>query len=437
MFRKNYFTFLLAIAIFFIGNTIIVAQSSPVRGKVQLKKADGTTVPLADAKIDVYRMDIKGSLPSGKTDKKGEFSIVGFLPGGVYALSVSAPGARADVFLDIKGGDENLSLTLNEGDGKALAEADIRQMIANLPKDGKKTEMTAEEKKAEEERLKRNAEITEKNKNIESINAVIKRASTDGVKYFKEKNYDAAITAFEEGYNADPEFVGTAAFFLKNKGDALVLRATDKSNETKNDKDARTQAMPTIKKGYEDAIVTLNKSIELINTSTETDAKVKKALADLKMSALERRKEAYRLMARTGADRTKGKEAQVAYQEYIDALSDEKSKAGAQLSLAETLQESNEFDLAITEFEKVLAVDPNNVDALAGISLNLVNVGFTTSATDAAKGKMQLQQAANYLQKFLEVAPDTHPYKDDAKALIETLKNEQKIAPQKNTKKKN
>jgi hypothetical protein len=40
------------------------------------------------------------------------------------------------------------------------------------------------------------------------------------------------------------------------------------------------------------------------------------------------------------------------------------------------------------------------------------------------------QEAANYLQKFVDNAPDTNPYKKDAKDVIEALK-QQNVKPQK------
>src|SRR4051812_267820 len=67
------------------------AQYAPVSGKVQLLKADGTREPVAGAVIDIYRTDIKTSAPTTKTNKKGEFSIVGMLFGADYVFSVSAP----------------------------------------------------------------------------------------------------------------------------------------------------------------------------------------------------------------------------------------------------------------------------------------------------------------------------------------------------------
>jgi hypothetical protein len=58
--------------------------------------------------------------------------------------------------------------------------------------------------------------------------------------------------------------------------------------------------------------------------------------------------------------------------------------------------------------------------------------------------KAQFQEGANLLQKYISVAPEGHKYRADAVALIETLKKEQNVTPQKGaatkgaaTKKKN
>jgi len=436
MFRKNYFTFLLAIALLLTGGTAAAfAQAGMARGVVELKKADGTTVPLADVVIDIYRTDIAGKLPSNKTNKKGEFTIIGFLPGARYALAVSAPTITADVFLDIKAGDEKLKIVVVEGNGKQLTEQEVRQMLANAPKDAPKSELTAEQKKQQEEYQKQVADVTKKNKDIENINAVVSRSRKEGDEQFSAKNYDAAIARYDEGINADPDFAASASLLLSKKADALINRATNKSNENVKAAPAvKAQAMVSIKKDYEDAITSLDKSLALLKTSNETDPKIQKGFAEIKYFSLGKRAEAFRLMARTGANRTRGKESLAAFREYIDASTDAKVKVDTQIALAEALQDSNDFDLAIAEFEKILAADPKNVDALAGISLSLVNVGYITSEINPAKGKEQLQQAANYLQLFLDLAPATHKYKDEAKGIIETLKTEQGVTSQKGAK---
>ncbi|MGI8882772.1 MAG: hypothetical protein ACR2IA_00825, partial [Pyrinomonadaceae bacterium] len=77
MFRKNYYTFLLATALFLTSGLAVLAQTSPVRGRVELVKADGTKEPVAGAMVEPFRTDAKGKAPSAKTNKKGEFSFAG------------------------------------------------------------------------------------------------------------------------------------------------------------------------------------------------------------------------------------------------------------------------------------------------------------------------------------------------------------------------
>ncbi len=438
MFRKNYFTFLLAIALFLVGGaTTMFAQTAPVRGQVVMKKADGTTEPVAGAVVEVYRTDVKAKLPSSKTDKKGYFNFAGLPLGANFAFSISAEKIKPEIIPNIKAGRDNLVINVVEGDGKKWTEDEVRQALATPATAASATgtsnqtskEMTADQKKAQEEYQKQVAAVTDKNKKIEQSTGVIKRTLEEGSKAYESKNYDLAITKFDEGIAADPEFVGTAPVLLNNKALALVARATNNYNQSvKADAATRATAMESVKKDFENSIASSDKALTILKTGTSTDAAVQKNYDANKMFALANRKEAYRLMTKTGADRTKGKDALTAFQEYLAVETDAAKKSAAQLALGETLLDSQEFDLAIVEFEKVLASDPNNVEALAGAGFSLVNVGYISN------DKSKFQNGANYLQKFADLAPDTHRFKDDAKGLIETLKKEQNVAPQKSAK---
>ena len=436
MFRKKYLTLLIAVALFMTGSIAVLAQTAPVMGRVVMKKADGTTAPVADAVIDVYRLDIKGKLPAGKTNGKGEFSFAGFPLGGQFVFAVSAPGAKAEIFPGVKAGNEKITITLVEGDGKRLTEDEARGALNAAPTTAKQSgELTAEQKKAQAEYEKQVADVKAKNAKSTETDALIRKIIEEGKKAFEEKNYDLAIAKFDEGIAADPDFAGSTPVLLNNKTAALINRATATYNQSvKADQAAKTAGLAAVKKDFEDAAAASDRALTILQSATAPDANVQKNYDANKFQALSNRKEVYRLMGKTGVNRTKGKEALAAYQEYLAVETDAKKKSDSQIMLAEVLQDSNEFDLAIVEFEKVLAADPNNADALAGISLSLVNVGFVTSVTDAAKGKEQLQQAANYLQKFLDVAPETHKYKAEAKGIIETLKKEQNVTPTKSTK---
>ncbi|MBA3334669.1 MAG: carboxypeptidase regulatory-like domain-containing protein [Acidobacteria bacterium] len=433
MFRKNYFASLLAIALFLTGTIAIFAQTAPISGRVELKKADGTTAPVAGAMVEVFRTDIKAKFPSAKTDKKGNFNFAGLPIGSMLTLSISAQGVKSDFLANVKAGSENLVITLNEGDGKRLAEDEVRKALADTstaaaaPVGGKPAELTAEQKKQQAEYDKQVADVTSKNKKIEQSTTIIKTSLEEGSKAFEAKNFDLAIAKFDEGYNADPDFAGTAPVLLNNKSSVLINRATINYNlGVKNpDAAAKKAAMDSVKADYANAVTASDKAIKLLTGATAPDATVQKNYDANKFQALANRKEAYRLMTKTGADRTKGKETLTAFSEYIALETDAKKKSDAQLALAEALQDSQEFDLAIVEFEKVLVQTPDNIEALAGAGFSLVNVGYINS------DKSKFQQGANYLQKFSDLAPDSHKYKTDAKGLIETLKKEQSVAPQK------
>lgn len=441
MFRKNYFTFLLAAALFLTGSVVAFGQTYPVTGKVVIKKADNTTVPVEGALVEVYRDDSKTKLPKDKTDKKGNFSFAGLQPGPKYILVISGPGIYPLIYPGVPAGTDKLVITVSEGDGKQFTEEEVRQALAKKTSnptttETKSTEPTADEKKAQAERDKQIADYNAKKQKAESNFVLVNNMLKEGDAAFKAANYDLAIAKFDEGINADPTFAGSAPVLLNYKGLALNKRGTDTYNKSlKLDEAAKTAARESVKKDYDMAVEVSNKALEILKTATSTDANVLKGYEAQKLSALTNRKEAYRLMSKTGVERGKGKEAFAAYQEYLAVETDPKLKADSQFELATTLQDSNEFEMAIVELEKILAVDPNNVEALAAIGLSLVNVGYGNIAAEETKekGMAQLQQASNYLQKFVDLAPSTHKFKEEAKGFITTLKDQQKLSPQKIT----
>ena len=88
----KYFYGALAVAILIAASMTTFAQVGELRGKVMMKQADGQTVPLADAQIDVFRTDMKGSYKT-TTNKKGEFVFAGIPFVGIYTVVASHPTA--------------------------------------------------------------------------------------------------------------------------------------------------------------------------------------------------------------------------------------------------------------------------------------------------------------------------------------------------------
>ena len=121
------------------------------------------------------------------------------------------------------------------------------------------------------------------------------------------------------------------------------------------------------------------------------------------------------------ADPTQAEAGLQAYKDYIAVETDPAKKAKAQLDMAQMLLDSGSADKALTEFKAILATTPDSPEANLGAGL----------AVYATGDKTKFQEAANFLQRFVEVAPDTNPMKDDAKAILTELKNAENVTPEK------
>lgn len=448
MFRKNYLTVLLTVAFLLIGSSAIFAQTAPVRGKIELIKADGTKEPVSGAVVEPFRTDAKGKAPAAKTNKKGEFNFAGLQIGQTFALSISAPNIKPTVQPGIKAGMENVNITVSEGDGKRWTEDEVRQSLTAPASTGtsattaatstetnnqKPAELTEEQKKAQAEYEAKVKEVTSKNEKIKKNTEIIQAALKEGNSAFESKNYDIAVAKYTEGINAEPEYVGSAPILLNNKGAALKSRAIDAYNQAikSSDQAAKAAAMAKVKQDLQEAAVSYSRSWTILKAAQPAEIPNQANYDSSKLQALTGLTESYRLLAQTKSDLTKGAEAEAAFTEYFTVETDAAKKAKAQVVLGDILRDSGESEKALAAYQAVLQGTPNNPDALVGAGLMLVNIGYLNN------DKAKFQEASNYLQKFLSNAPATHPFNDDAKALIETLKKEQNVTPQKSGKGKN
>lgn len=441
MFRKNYLIGFLTIALFLIGGTAVFAQTTAaVRGKIELTKADGTKEGVADALVEVYRVDIKSSAPSAKTDKKGFFSFAGLPLGANFVLVVSAPGIKPLIQGGIKAGNENILIPVEPGDGKRYTEDEVRQAITGGADNTQQSaELTAEQKKQQEEYDKKVAEIKAKNEKIQNQTAVVQKALDDGNAAFNSKNYDVAVVKYEEGFQANPDFVGSAPVLLNNKGTALRLRAVQVYNADGNSKEVsvKTAALAKVQQDLADALEAYNKSFMIIKNAPAAEINDPKTNDMNKLNALNGAKETLRIMSITRAvDMNKTDIAKAMVAEYLAFESDQAKKSDAQRYLGDLYLAVGDSDSAIAEYKKVLEMNAADPDALVGIGLSLITLGYTNN------DKAKMQEGADFLQKFIDAAPANHKFLDDAKNTIVQLKAEQNVTPQKgktptNTRKKN
>lgn len=429
MSRKTYFSICFALLFLALGASQSLAQTASLRGRVVMKQ-DGTETPVVGATVEVYRIDTNGKYNSAPTDKRGYFTFAGLLLGNTYYLNISGPGVSPLVIPNIRAGMEVPDIIAVAGDGKKYTEDESRAALKRIRSGaGPTDEESAESKKAKEEFDRKVKEVEEKNKKAQAANEVVNRALQEGGKAYEAKDYTMAISKFQEGIDADPTFAGSAPVLLNNKGLSLLNRATENYNNSIKDPSNKDALRAAAKKDLEDAVASAESALEIIKTATVSDEVQKKNLDNNNLLALTVRKSAYRLLAQTSLDTTKGKEAAAAYQAYLALEPDVDKKAKGQLEFAQTLQASNEFEMAFDEFKKINTSNPSDLDALVGMGLTLTNVGYITMDTDGAKGKAQLQDAVNYLQQYVDLAPDGHKFKNDAKEAIVSLK--EIVTPQK------
>jgi tetratricopeptide (TPR) repeat protein len=422
--RNHFFISLVAAVMLLVCNLSASAQTGQLFGEVTMQQADGTTAPAAGVQIDVVRLDVSGKYQT-KTDKNGKFVFAGLPYVGTYAIAASAPNAKADVLGDVKAGREiNYKLVLTPGDGKRPTEAEIRTMTTRSAANTGGGGESEEDRKKRLEIEAKNAEIMAGNKKIEEINATVNRTFKAGNEALNAKNYDVAITQYTEGINIDPTHPG-APSLLTNRSVAYRARGVDRYNAAVTSKDdaAKSSGLKEAQQDFRDAVDSATKAVELYKAQpAPTDPESVKSYETNKYFALAARAEAMRLLV-TKADATQADAGLAAFQEYIAVETDPAKKAKAQVDMAQMLLDVGSSDKAYAEFQKILAQDPENVDAMLGAGLALFQSG----------DKTKFQEAANYLQRFVDKAPETHKLRASAKEALDYLKTAENVKPQKTT----
>lgn len=435
MFRKSLISIFIIGIVITIGRVTIIAQTAVTSGMVELETTDGKRTPVAGAVIDIYRTDIKGGVPSTKTNKRGEFAIAGLMLGGEYTFSVSAPGSAPMLQYKVKAGQEKILIILYPGDGRKYTEQEARQAASTAKNSDAPPEMTAEEKKERAELEAKNKEIEAKNQKIEKANQIIARANKEGGDAFMAKDYDLAILKYTEGIDADPDFLGSAPIFYNNRGAALTQRAINNYNRLVKltDPAEKLAGLPAVKKDLADAVAGYIKSWNMLKAATP-EPSGKAAIDTNKINALRGAKESMVKATQTEQiDPALVDAAQLLLPEYMAIETDPVKKTEASMILGHMYRILEKREEAVVAYKKVLETSPDDADALAYAGIMLVDLGWLKDNDKALS-----QEGANFLQKFVSVAPDTHKLKAGAVEYLAILKAQSiipvKAAP---TKRKN
>lgn len=418
--RRSYFiTSILAVSVLVLSAVVASAQTGQLRGTVQLVGADGKQAPVVGAVVDVFRTDMLGDYHT-KTDKKGEWVFAGLPYIGTYVVTVSAPGAQPFARGGVKAGREvPVDIVLQAGDGRRLTQADAIAASKGGASEGPSSSGDSATDKAKMDELKKkNEEIIAANKKAEDTNKIVGEAFKAGNAALSSKNYDEAVKQYDIGLAADSE----QAALLTNKAAALKGRGVEKYNaaiQTKDDA-AKTTGIEAAKADFKGAAEASEKAADLIKKEpAATDPNDQKRQEANKYAAMSVRAEAYRLYV-SKADGSQADQGATAFREYIAVETDPAKKAKAQLDLAQMLLDAGAGDKAYAEYQKILAEKPDDPDANLGAGLALYSTG----------DKTKYQEAANYFQHFVDKAPDSNKFKNDAKDILANLKNTENVVPE-------
>ena len=117
-----------------------------------------------------------------------------------------------------------------------------------------------------------------------------------------------------------------------------------------------------------------------------------------KLFAYAARADAMRLFV-TKVDQTQAEAGKTAYEEYIAIETDPAKKSKAQHDLAQMLFDANAYEQALAEYRKILEASPDDTDALVKSGMLLFTIGAVNN------DKAKYQEAANFLQRFVDKAP--------------------------------
>ena len=414
--RLQLFTTGVRVAVFLLLSAIgAAAQVVQISGKVTIKQAGGTTLPVAGAVVDIYRTDIKQKFEV-MTDRRGEYLRAGLPMVGTYTIAVSAAGARPEYRAGIRLTQQPVNdFALMRGDGSRLTLEQIAAM-PSAPAAPAASASESAETRALRERQERNIRaIQEKNREIQRINETVARTFNAGNEAINAGRNDEAIAQYREGLAARSD----EPALLTNLAEALRRRGAERYNTAirEQDRNGKEAGVAAAKKDWSEASQAARKAVDIIKAAP-ADPGLQQTYAENRLTALSAYARSMHLVA-TKVDNTQVSVAWEAYREYIAVETDPAKKAKLRGDALQMLYDSGSIDLTIAEARKILATEPNNLVANRVLGLSLF----------ASGEKKDFQEAADHLQRYIDLAPDTDSFKQDTKEALDFLMNVENIKP--------
>ncbi len=428
MFCRNRFVSLATIVgLFAFFSISAFAQGTSITGSVVIKK-DSTT-PLSGATVTCYNLSdftesTEKPCPSVKSDGEGKFELTGLTEGGAYILAVSGEAIGPRITLPVKAGEKDQVITVIEGDGKSLTKVEVWNAFAYSEGSGG---ATTDQKLAQATYEKKLAAATANNEKIIEKTKRIQVALEAGNNAFNSGNYDLAVVKYDEGIQADPDFVGSAPVLYNNKGTAIKKRAVDNYNTEvrSSDEAVKSNSKEKATKELARALDAFSKSFEILKKSGGTEVDKENHKKNI-LNALDGARDVVRIMAQLEvADPALVESAKTMTYGFLEAESDKTKKAAAQMNFGKYLMYAGDYDNAASELKKALQYSSSDPEVLANLGLSLYTAGAINES------KAQKQESLNYFDMFLKVAPKDHKLRGDIEAMVADLTTNEKLKAQK------
>jgi TonB family protein len=255
-------------------------------------------------------------------------------------------------------------------------------------------------------------------------NETLQRLFVSGNEELIAMHLDEAIRLFDQGIALSPK----EPVFWANKSYALMVRAVTTYNTAiyTKDEELKKSKIESFRKDARESVETSTKAVELIKALIESHQQGsyenREGLDDkidfYKLAALRTRAAALWMFV-TKVDQSYSSIGLEAFREYIAAETDAAQKVDGHLRAGQMMLIAGKFDFAAEEFQTVLASDAENVEALLGLGLSLVDLGYLTN------DQAQLRQGLDYLKQFVDKAPQTHRLRASAEEALNYLNQPQ------------
>lgn len=256
-----------------------------------------------------------------------------------------------------------------------------------------------------EDRRKAAAEIEQRNRENAEINQKLAQIVQAGNAAYAAKNYNEAVRRYDEGIALDP----TQIAFYQNKASVIRVRAVLNYNAaiTSSDAAAKSSAREQARKEFVEASSSINKAYELSRSQPT-------ATATTRLQIAKERAEIMRIFVKF--DPTQAEAGTTAFQDYATVETDSDLKSMAQDDAVKLLFDAGSMERTLAECKKILAINPDEIDANLYAGLAIVSLGVES----------RYREGIIYLQRFITLAPDTHEMKATAKQAVSALQQQTK-----------